>query len=191
MTPSPAPKPARLFNPHSTGRPESLSGAALAPFGRRLAAYAIDITMVMSTYQAVVGFIKAWIARAGVAEDVYHSAHVHVRLEFEETFKLLWVVWLILYFGLIVWRTNGYTLGKRLLRIRILSLTHPRITLWQSIERALGYGASMLEGGFGFFQFFMEPNRRCVHDRIAETIVARDYRSRQAPAQPQAPPAAT
>jgi len=28
-----------------------------------------------------------------------------------------------------------------------------------------------LEGGFGFLQYFIHPNRRTVHDRIAETIV--------------------
>jgi len=45
------------------------------------------------------------------------------------------------------------------------------MTFFQSIERALGYGASFLEAGFGFIQFFINPNRRTVHDRIAETIV--------------------
>ena len=63
------------------------------------------------------------------------------------------------------------TLGKRLLRIRVVSLTHQRITFWQSAERALGYGASLLEAGFGFLQYFLYPNHRCLHDRIAETIV--------------------
>ena len=48
---------------------------------------------------------------------------------------------------------------------------HERITLWQSLERGLGYAASALEGGFGFFQYFLHPNHRTVHDRIAETIV--------------------
>lgn len=69
------------------------------------------------------------------------------------------------YFG------NGKTLGKKLLKIRVVSLTHSKITLFQAIERALGYGASFLELGFGFMQFFINPNRRTVHDRIAETIV--------------------
>jgi uncharacterized RDD family membrane protein YckC len=73
-----------------------------------------------------------------------------------------------------VWRTNGLTPGKRLLRIRIVSLAHPKITLWQAVERALGYGASMLEGGFGFLQYFIHHNRCCVHDRIAETIVIKE-----------------
>lgn len=32
----------------------------------------------------------------------------------------------------------------------------------------------MLEGGFGFIQYFIHPNHRTVHDRIAETIVVKD-----------------
>ena len=43
--------------------------------------------------------------------------------------------------------------------------------MWDSIERALGYGASALEAFFGFFQYFIYPTHRTVHDRIAETIV--------------------
>jgi len=56
-------------------------------------------------------------------------------------------------------------------RTRAVSLTHSRMGLWQSFERALAYGASFLELGFGFVQFFMHRNRQTVHDRIAETIV--------------------
>jgi hypothetical protein len=47
---------------------------------------------------------------------------------------------------------------------------------WQAIERALGYGASALECGFGFIQYFLYKNHTCVHDRIAETIVVKDVK---------------
>jgi uncharacterized RDD family membrane protein YckC len=50
------------------------------------------------------------------------------------------------------------------------------MTIWHSFERALGYGASVLEFGFGFIQYFIHPNRRTVHDRIAETIVIREQK---------------
>jgi uncharacterized RDD family membrane protein YckC len=79
----------------------------------------------------------------------------------------------VVYFGLITCITNGYTFGKRLLRIRIVSTNHKNLTLWHSIERSLGYYASSLEFGFGFLQYFIDYNRRTVHDRIAETIVIR------------------
>ena len=76
-----------------------------------------------------------------------------------------------LYFGLFLWRWNGRTPGKRLMKIRVVSLVHPHMTFWHSVERALGYGAAALEAGFGFFQFWLHPYRRCAQDRLAETIV--------------------
>ena len=67
-----------------------------------------------------------------------------------------------------------------LARTRIVSLQHRRLGFWQSIERALGYGAAILEGGLGFLQFFWSENRMCAQDRLAETIVI-DERTRGAP----------
>lgn len=56
-----------------------------------------------------------------------------------------------------------------------MKLSKSTVTTYRAIgrgvERALGYGASALEGGFRFIQYFIHPNRQTVHDRIAETIV--------------------
>jgi uncharacterized RDD family membrane protein YckC len=82
--------------------------------------------------------------------------------------------WLVLFFSLSTYFGRGRSAGKLLFRIRVVSLTHDRPTLWQCAERSLGYGFSLLEFGFGFFQFFIHPNRRTVHDRIAETVVVQD-----------------
>lgn len=76
---------------------------------------------------------------------------------------------------------NGATIGKKIMKIRAVSLVHHRLSLWHSVERALGYGASALEGFFGFFQYFIHPTRRTVHDRIAETIVVSERGQRPAP----------
>lgn len=161
-----------VFDPHESARAESLAGVPLASFGRRLGAYLIDMVLVFGTYgPAIAGLHFLLFNALGVHEELYRSAHVQVRFEFEQVRELAWVLWLVLYFGLCVWRTNGLTLGKKLLRIRVASLEHERITLWQSVERALGYGASALEAGFGFLQYFLYPNHRCLHDRIADTVV--------------------
>lgn len=170
-----APNEMSVFNPHETARAEALAGVPLASFGRRLAAYVIDIFLVSITYGPAIFALKYLFEDVlHLKEDLYDSGHVHVRLDFHGATELAWVLWLILYFGLIVWKTNGLTPGKCLLHIRVVSLVHDRITLWQAIERALGYGASMLEGGFGFIQYFIYPNHCCVHDRIAETIVIKN-----------------
>jgi hypothetical protein len=118
--------------------------------------------------------ISVWHVQEHLLDLSKEHVHMHAQVEFEKINETVQAIAMLLYFGLSVWRTNGLTLGKRILRIRVVSLTHERITLWQSCERALGYGASALEAGFGFFQFFIYPNRTCVHDRIAETIVVQE-----------------
>ncbi len=77
----------------------------------------------------------------------------------------------VVYFGFFLWHGKGRTPGKRLMKIRVMSIVHPHLSFWHSVERALGYGAAALEGGFGFVQFFIHPYRRCAQDRLAETIV--------------------
>jgi uncharacterized RDD family membrane protein YckC len=87
----------------------------------------------------------------------------------------------VLYCGVLLWAGKGRTPGKRLLKIRVVSLAHRHITFWHAVERALGYGAAALELGFGFVQFFIHPYRRCAQDRLAETIVVteRSYQALQ------------
>jgi uncharacterized RDD family membrane protein YckC len=172
----------RLFNPHETARAQSLAGAPLAPFSRRFAAILVDLGIVVLTQLPFKLGLKYLLEeRLHINEHVYQSAHVQARFDLERTLDLAWTLWLVLYFGVIVWKTNGFTPGKRLMRIRIASLSHTRISFWQAVERALGYGASALEGGFGFIQFFLNHNRLCTHDRIAETIVVLDPRPRKLP----------
>lgn len=156
----------RLFDPHETPRLELLAGLPLATFWRRLAAFAIDFLVVLLVY------IPVEITRQYLElRATHHPIKIAVNFSFHELADL---VYFIVYAGLTVWHTNGFTLGKRLLHIRVVSLLHSRITLWQAIERALGYGASAMEGGFGFLQYFIHRNCQCVHDRIAETIVVLD-----------------
>jgi uncharacterized RDD family membrane protein YckC len=158
----------RVFDPHESARADALAGVPLASFGRRFAAFAIDFVLAGVTY------VPLEILRQYIVLKLKHAEpDIHVHFDFHNPGSLIWMV---LYFGCSVWWTNGRTLGKRLMRIRVVSLVHPKITLWQAVERALGYGASMLEGGFGFFQYFLHHNRCCVHDRIAETIVIQEQK---------------
>jgi uncharacterized RDD family membrane protein YckC len=155
----------RTYTPHATQRMESLAGLPLASFKARAAAFLIDMVLVLLAYFPVMLLIR-WLA-AGRRAD----AHIDLVWDFHEFSN---VVFVVLYFGLTLFWGNGRTLGKRIKGIRVVLLIHDHITFWQSMERALGYGASFLEGGFGFVQYFTNPNRCCVHDRIAETIVVRE-----------------
>ena len=157
--------PARVYTPHATARMNSLAGLPLASFRARAAAFLVDMVLVL------VAYIPAMILIRWLLAGRDPKANIDIRWDFHEASN---VVFALLYFGLTLYFGNGRTLGKRLLGIRVVSLVHDRISFWQSMERALGYGASVLEGGLGFVQYFTHPNRCCVHDRIAETIVVRE-----------------
>lgn len=171
----------RRFNPHETARVDSLAGVPLATFMQRFIAYAFDfliVCIVSSVFATLITYlaVEVFHLRPQLHQQTGVVVAGHADPEMEKMIEFVQVIIVLLYFGPSVWLTNGLTLGKRLMKIRVVSLTHERITLWQSCERALGYGASALEGFFGFFQFFIYPNRTCVHDRIAETIVVQDAR---------------
>ena len=154
----------RQFQAHETTRFDELSGLPLASFRRRLFAFGIDSAIVAA------GQIPLVHALEGLRSHVVHHGHVTMEVH-PPSEHMIEVLVTLLYFGLLLWWGKGQTPGKRLLRIRVLSLTQDHVGLWQSMERALGYGASALEGGFGFLQFWTDRNRQTVHDRIAETIV--------------------
>ncbi len=76
-----------------------------------------------------------------------------------------------IYFTVAMTLTNGFTVGKRLLGIRVIRLDGEPLTWWASFERAGGYVAGIATGLLGFAQVFWDPNRQCVHDKIGSTVV--------------------
>jgi uncharacterized RDD family membrane protein YckC len=149
----------RYFHAHETARVGSLNGLPLATYWQRLLANLIDLLVAVSIW----GPLEfSW------RHYVLHQPHIDLHWDFHESGNL---VVMLLYWGSATYFGKGKTVGKWILRIRVLSLTSERMGLWQSVERALGYGAAMLEAGLGFLQFFWDRNRQCAQDRLAETIV--------------------
>jgi uncharacterized RDD family membrane protein YckC len=163
-------KTRRGFQTHETARTEALNGMPLAAPWQRFAGFYIDLLFA----------VIIW----GPLEFAWRLFVLH---ETKTNLNLVWdfheagnIVVMILYWGLFNYFGNGRTPGKWIARTRIVSLTSERLGLWQSFERALGYGAAMLEGGLGFVQLFWDRNRMCAQDRLAETIVV-DIRRRANP----------
>lgn len=167
MTETPAKSKLRGFNPHGTARAESLAGVPLASFRSRATAFAIDMLCVLAIYVPLAHDMR------GLRDE---NKQLIIAFDFHDKWGFIAA---IAYFGLCTYLFQGRTLGKRIMGIRVLSLVHERITLWQAVERTLGYGASTLEGCFGFLQYFIHKNRCCVHDRIAETIVIKERMPRK------------
>jgi uncharacterized RDD family membrane protein YckC len=167
----------KQYHAHETARMRALEGLPLASFRARGVALTIDVFGIFLVV-CIILIIRHGAGKFNLSFNLSpESAGKNFRLNGRD---LGWVNYAvefgipIIYWGLMTYLTNGRSIGKWIAGIRVVSTSHPRITLWQSIERALGYSVSALEGGFGFIQYFITPNRRTAHDRLAETIVIRD-----------------
>jgi uncharacterized RDD family membrane protein YckC len=149
----------RRFHAHETERVKALDGTLLATFGQRVFGYAVDLAIAVVIWAPLEFLWRHYLL---------HEQNIELKWDFHEAGN---IVVMLLYLGLANYLGNGRTPGKWVARIRAVSLTGERMGLWQSVERALGYGAAVLEGGLGFVQFFWDPNRMCAQDRLAETIV--------------------
>jgi len=143
-----------------------LDGLPLAMAWQRILGYTIDLLLA-----AVIWFPMELEWRRYV---LHQRGNIDMQFNFHEVGNIVVV---ILYWGLCNYFLNGQTPGKWVARTRAVSLTSERMGLWQSVERALGYGAALLELGLGFVQYFWDRNRMCAQDRLAETIVV-DVRKR-------------
>jgi uncharacterized RDD family membrane protein YckC len=95
--------------------------------------------------------------------------------------------WGIVYFSLLPAWWNGQTLGKKLLRLRVIELTGKPLTVMRSLRRYGGYAAGMATGGIGFAQALWDVNRQAIQDRVAHTVVV-DLRSGATGPPPADPP---
>ena len=154
------------YNGTESHRMQELHGLPLASFKSRAVAFIMDFLIAAIVCVPILMFGAKLLQNYGfVKEDL------HLEFDYEHWYS---IIPLVAYFSLSIYFGNGKTLGKRLMGIRVVSVAHEKISFWHAVERALGYGASFLELGFGFLQYFIDSNRRTVHDRIAETIVIQD-----------------
>lgn len=95
--------------------------------------------------------------------------------------------WGIVYFSLLPAWWAGQTVGKKLMRLRVLELTGKPITVMRALKRYGGYAAGLATGGLGFIQALWDPNRQGLHDKAAHTVVVDLRPPRLAPGPPTAP----
>lgn len=140
-----------------------LKNTPLAPIGKRILAFFVDMLIVVF----LIILCKIPFALQKALAENSHKVTIDIKpLHAISDFLIFFV-----YFGFATYFGHGQTFGKRLFRLRVVPLYKDSLSLWQCLERGLGYAASALEGGFGFIQAFWYPNRQTVHDRIAETVV--------------------
>jgi uncharacterized RDD family membrane protein YckC len=81
---------------------------------------------------------------------------------------------------------EGQTIGKLLVRVRVVGLDGAPPPLGTSVLRFFAYGASLVPFGMGFVMAGLRGDRRALHDLLAGTRVER-LEPPSAPAPPPAP----
>src|SRR5437016_5135266 len=114
------------YNAHHIERLLALQGKPLASFWRRALAFLIDLFVCLCILWTGIG-IYAFIAGKFVY-DAHGIPHYTYKVEGEFGKLLMEVLLPITYFGLIVFFTQGKTVGKWVTGIRIVPITHDRIS---------------------------------------------------------------
>jgi uncharacterized RDD family membrane protein YckC len=68
---------------------------------------------------------------------------------------------------------DGQTLGKLIVRVRVIDANGAAPALGASVLRFIGYFLSLLPFGFGFIMAGLRTDRRALHDLLAGTHVER------------------
>lgn len=79
------------------------------------------------------------------------------------------------------WSIGGQTLGKRLMRIRVVTADGSSPKLGRSLLRMFGYLFSLSIVGSGFLLVALDPRRQGLHDKMAETYVIPEQLTQPAP----------
>jgi uncharacterized RDD family membrane protein YckC len=139
-------------------------------FFRRSGALLIDIVVLFLFFIAL--FYSLYVCyRTGLAAHRRGFSLDELRFLIEFFFFVCFI-FLGGYFTLLH-RMGGQTIGKRVMRLRVVGAEGRAITSRQSVVRALGYLASAFFG-LGFLWVLWGREKRAWHDRLAGTWVVRD-----------------
>ncbi len=83
------------------------------------------------------------------------------------------VGWAVFYFTATIAWCHGQTVGKKLMRIKVIQLDGKELNLFGAFSRQGGYGAGIATGMLGFLQILWDPNRQAIQDKVASTVVIR------------------
>ncbi|GHJ46396.1 hypothetical protein Cs7R123_37380 [Catellatospora sp. TT07R-123] len=168
--------------------PLAPNGAPLASFGQRLGAHLIDTLVYMAIYFVLlIPVMIIWISSI-----VSMSPDANGQVPSDEVFTLMAtmfgvmiaIVGVLLLFTYLYYveyqlRTNGRTLGKKLMKLQVVPVD-PTQPLTRG-DLAKRWGIQYVAAAFvpflsyldGLWQLWDKPLQQCLHDKVAKTVVVK------------------
>jgi len=136
----------------------------LATLGQRLAAGAIDFAIVFGLSAIVTAILVGFLLDEPFDwMEIFFLALIYLTVAFLGSFAYFYPSH---YF-------SGASLGKTLLRIRVVGPDGARLNESQVSMRIVGYWLSLLVLGIGFFTLQGDANRQAWHDKMSGTYVVK------------------
>jgi len=150
-------------------------GLVIAPLGRRLLAFALDVVLVtipmlIVCYTLALAFMPDWFIQDVVSGSLHPFNPPDLPLNANLVADLIYDSMLALYFGGFA-AAHGKTPGKALLGVRVVDQSGQKPGLLRAFLRALALIFSMNLFFIPLLLVFFNPQRRAPHDFIAGTYV--------------------
>jgi uncharacterized RDD family membrane protein YckC len=166
---------ALLAEAHATSPVPGLPGLVIAPMGRRVIAFALDLVLIiipvlMICYTLALIFMPDWFVQAVVSGYQHPFSTPDLPLDANIVVNLIYDFMLALYFAGFL-AAHGQTPAKALFRLRVVDQSGKKPGLVKSFLRALALIFSMSLLFLPFTYAFFNPQRRALHDFVAGTYV--------------------
>lgn len=154
--------------------PNDLNGRQLASVARRFAAYLIDDIALGVVYSLVMILILECYG-----DSAANTPPIVLALVQYIPLFLLIGAWNFILFP-VVWLTDGYTLGKKLMKIRVVRRDGKKLTFWDALLRdglmkgLLSLVTSGLLNLVSFIWMAGHTARKTVADTVAKTYVVEE-----------------
>lgn len=149
----------------------SLPTPPSAPLWRRFAALVYDVFLLGAISMAY-GAIVTAIAAAMGTDKTHDYEPMFAAGGVGELVMLGWVLSLAAFYVL-SWHYRGQTVGMKAWRLQVTDSTIPTShpSLLRSAQRAAWGLLSFWFLGIGYWYRFIDPEQRCLHDKLSQTRV--------------------
>lgn len=147
-----------------------MSQHVLAGFGTRFIAYFIDTFLLFLVLLTTVLFFLP--PPLVTMENIDDPQLIEDFNAWNNQIVVISLVVQTAYYTYFIARNNGQTLGKRVMKVRVVKLDGKDLTLVDGFVRGgIGYAVSSFLFFAGFFWALLDPRRQTWHDKLTNTVV--------------------